>query len=271
MYCEATEPVWRRFAAYTPQEEPDAPLLHLQGLGHFLSSGAYYVRRKDMDQWLLLYTRTGQGKLTYRGESYDLTPGSAFLIHCGEWQEYRTEGCHWEFLWAHFSGGLADSFARYVQLKRGVVAQGGGEIPGLWEKAFVLANQNGPDCGARISAVLYEMLTQLLAARPADARIEAAVAYMQAHAAEPVRVEELAREACMSPYHFQRRFHKEMGAPPHLYLSRYRISQAKQLLATTDLPVAAVAERTGFSTPSHLSDTFRKMTGMTPGEYRRSL
>lgn len=271
MFCDATEPDWKRFAAYTPQEGPDAPLLRLETLGHFLSSGAYYVRREGLDQWLLAYTRTGQGRLVYRGESYALTPGSAFLIHCGERQEYRTEGCHWEFLWVHFSGMLADSFAQYVQLKRGVVAQGGGELPSLWEKAFTLADQNGPDCGARISAVLYEMLTQLLVARPTDARIEAAIAYMRAHASESVRMEDLAQAACMSPYHFQRRFHKEMGVPPHLYLNRYRISQAKQLLATTDLPIATVAEQTGFSTPSHLSDTFRKITGMTPGEYRRSM
>jgi AraC family transcriptional regulator len=61
-----------------------------------------------------------------------------------------------------------------------------------------------------------------------------------------------------------------LGETPHQYIIKRRIECAKQLLIATDLSIAEVAFQTGFSSQSHLSDVFRRITGSTPGAYRIS-
>lgn len=84
-----------------------------------------------------------------------------------------------------------------------------------------------------MSAAVYQLLSLFLLPRGMDERIEQAAAYMQEHCAEPLPVEALARLACMSPYHFQRRFKEETGLTVHQYLNRQRVGRAKQLLLST--------------------------------------
>jgi AraC family transcriptional regulator len=86
---------------------------------------------------------------------------------------------------------------------------------------------------------------------------------------EPLLVEDLAREACLSPFHFARMFKQSTGHSPHAYLVARRIEIARELLATTDLRIREVGKRAGFSTHAHFCSVFRTQTGMTPATWRR--
>lgn len=90
------------------------------------------------------------------------------------------------------------------------------------------------------------------------------------HLNEPLHVGELARAACLSPFHFARMFKRSMGETPHAYVTRRRMEVARELLAASPLPIREVSRRTGFRTQAHFSGVFRIRVGMTPGEYRRS-
>jgi AraC-like DNA-binding protein len=76
----------------------------------------------------------------------------------------------------------------------------------------------------------------------------------------------VARAAGLSRYHFLRVFKQATGLPPHLYRNLRRIERAKQLLRRGQ-PLADIALTVGFSDQSHLTNTFRKYTGATPGQY----
>ena len=86
---------------------------------------------------------------------------------------------------------------------------------------------------------------------------------------ESLLVEDLAREACLSPFHFARMFKQSTGHSPHAYLVARRIAIARDLLATTDLRIREVGKRAGFSTHAHFCSVFRTQTGMTPATWRR--
>ena len=86
---------------------------------------------------------------------------------------------------------------------------------------------------------------------------------------EPLRVEDLGRHACLSPFHFARMFKISVGQAPHAYLTTKRMQHARALLAESSLAIAEVARRVGFRTQAHFSGVFRKQVGMTPGQYRR--
>ena len=86
---------------------------------------------------------------------------------------------------------------------------------------------------------------------------------------EPLTLDDLAREAALSPYHFARAFKASVGASPLRYVAERRVGRAKELLATRRYRVSEVAALVGFSDASHFSRVFRRHVGLTPSAYRR--
>lgn len=87
---------------------------------------------------------------------------------------------------------------------------------------------------------------------------------------QPLHVEDLAREACLSPFHFARMFKQSTGHSPHAYLVTRRLERARQMLVDSDLSIREVSRLAGFSTHAHFCSVFRAKTGMTPAAYRRA-
>jgi AraC family transcriptional activator FtrA len=93
--------------------------------------------------------------------------------------------------------------------------------------------------------------------------------WLQGHLDQPVSVDDLSRLAAMSPRTLARRFRDATGTTPIRWLTHQRIARAQHLLATTDLPVEAVARQAGMGTAANLRQHFRGATGMAPAAYRR--
>jgi AraC-like DNA-binding protein len=94
--------------------------------------------------------------------------------------------------------------------------------------------------------------------------------YVEEHLSENIELETLADIAGLSKWHFARAFKQSVGTPPHFYLVQRRLERAQQLLAETDLPLAQIALKIGFSDQSHFSRRFRTLLGLTPRSFRRS-
>lgn len=92
--------------------------------------------------------------------------------------------------------------------------------------------------------------------------------YLHNHYTQNISLDELARLVNLSPFRLLRTFRKQIGLPPHAYLNHVRVNQAKQLLGS-GYPIADAAVATGFSDQSHLHRHFKKMVGVTPGQYVR--
>lgn len=101
-----------------------------------------------------------------------------------------------------------------------------------------------------------------------DARVAAAVRFIRLHAGEGIDVADLLRAVPMSRTLLERRFKALMGVSPHRMIKQQQVDRARQMLAETDLPVARVADLTGFGSPSYLSAAFRRETGESPLSYR---
>ena len=91
------------------------------------------------------------------------------------------------------------------------------------------------------------------------------------HYGRTLAVEELAREAGLSPSHFSRLFKETLGQSPHRFVMDYRVEQARKMLADPDLPLITIALRCGFSDQAHFSRTFKQHQGATPTAYRAAL
>ena len=96
------------------------------------------------------------------------------------------------------------------------------------------------------------------------------MAWLQEHLDQAVTVSDLAARAAMSPRTFARRFLAAAGTTPYQWLLRERIRLAQRLLETSDLPVEAVAARSGFGTADNFRKHFARVLRTSPQGYRRA-
>jgi YesN/AraC family two-component response regulator len=95
------------------------------------------------------------------------------------------------------------------------------------------------------------------------------MAYLHEHYSESLTRDNIARYVGVSEDYLTRCFQQELRMPPMTYLTRYRINQAKELLAAGRMSVAEVAEAVGFSGEVYFNRVFRREVQVTPGAYRR--
>jgi AraC family transcriptional regulator len=102
------------------------------------------------------------------------------------------------------------------------------------------------------------------------ARLHRVLDHVAGHLDAPPSLSTLADLAGMELFRFVRAFKCSTGLSPHRYVLDARITHAKDLLRNRALSITDAAIRTGFATPSHFAVTFRRLTGMSPGEFRRT-
>ncbi len=96
------------------------------------------------------------------------------------------------------------------------------------------------------------------------------VDFIEAHLDEDIGLAALAAEAGLSPHHFGKAFKTTFGKPPCRYITERRIQKAKEMLLSDGASITEIALALGFSSHSHFTDVFRKMTGTTPSLFRRN-
>ena len=100
---------------------------------------------------------------------------------------------------------------------------------------------------------------------------QAAKRHIDERLADHVSLAALAALVRLSPCHFSRAFKQSFGMPPHRFHIHRRIERAKELLADPGRSVTEIAISVGFSSASSFNGAFRKTTGVTPSEYRRTV
>ena len=103
---------------------------------------------------------------------------------------------------------------------------------------------------------------------PANKRIQRAQEYIDAHLKHPISLIDLSRVAGLSRMYFAAEFRRATGLRPHEYLLRQRVARAKQLLATSDLSLTAIAPMVGFENAGHLCTVFKRFVGESPVRWR---
>jgi len=102
----------------------------------------------------------------------------------------------------------------------------------------------------------------------ADRETAEMVRYARDHACEGLAPANLARHMSVSRSTLERRFAGNLGHSVHREIVRARLERVKELLATSDLPMAEIARLTGFAYVESLQRTFKAAAGQTPGQYR---
>jgi AraC family transcriptional regulator len=101
-------------------------------------------------------------------------------------------------------------------------------------------------------------------------RLRRVLDYISAHLSDDITLADLAKVAGVSLYHFAHMFTLAVGVSPYRHISRLRLERAMADIAVGRLPLAQIALDARFSSQPSFTRAFRRATGMSPGEYRRS-
>jgi AraC family transcriptional regulator len=117
----------------------------------------------------------------------------------------------------------------------------------------------------------YSTLTQTITFKNRSlthTQLQQAIDYIHTHIGEDLSLVQIAKVINLSPTYFASLFKRAIGLSPHQYVIKHRVKRAKLLLLTTDLTIADIALQVGFSSQSHLTQQFKRLTGMTPKRTR---
>ncbi len=102
-----------------------------------------------------------------------------------------------------------------------------------------------------------------------DHRIAKAMHFIREHCCEGIGVDHVARQAGLNRRLLERLFHRYFKTSPFQMIRRRQVERVKEYLRQTDMTLAAIAEKTGFTSGMSLNTDFLKRTGTTPGTYRK--
>ena len=101
--------------------------------------------------------------------------------------------------------------------------------------------------------------------------MKAMIAYIDAHYAEKITLEDIAAAGFVSKRTCGNMFERFLFTPPIKYLNEYRLKKSIELLRGTEMTVTEIGLACGFSGASYYAESFRRELGISPGEYRKSL
>jgi AraC family transcriptional regulator len=260
---------------HTPSNMAHEMFFYTLCIGHYYCSSDYKVERESYKSFLLMYVKKGEGTVVIENRKYSVKEKDVILLDCYKPHCYFTN-TGWEILWLHFDGNSSRSFYNSIVENNGSIVCPSNSIIIPKYLQSILKNFTGEELmqEALISCHIQRMLAELLMmsstnkVMPNNSVIMDSIAYIESHFPRKLTLEEIAKEAGVSHFHFSRIFKKETGYSPYEYILKTRLSFAKKLLKETNKTVKQVAFECGFNSEANFIFMFHKHVDMTPGEFR---
>lgn len=272
----------RRAIGFLPPDR-ESCRCQLTSIGHAVEEDHrtyQWDNRRRRDACLLQYGLRGEGRLENlrTGTVHVVPAGRAILVPFPSPTRYGLPpGGSWEFLYLCFSGPLAFELTATLVRRHGFVhemAEDGPAATGLVDLYLSCLGPGRPD-PHQASARVYALLMELFRVRPAPAAgppdpVARALRFAGEHGERAnLGVADLARAAGCSVFHFSRLFRRHTGLSPYAFLLRERLRRAHAMVATTRIPLKAVAAVAGFGDHPHFCRAFRRAFGCGPSAVRR--
>jgi len=104
-----------------------------------------------------------------------------------------------------------------------------------------------------------------------DRNVAAALSFIRQHAYQGITVDEVVRHAHASRSQLEKKFRQHLGRSPQAEIRRVQVGKIRQLLIETDFPLKKIAELTGFEHVEYMCVLFKRLTGDSPGIYRKKM
>lgn len=257
-----------------------APLLPLE-TGLFQRAAGHGIFRRGLDEYVLIYCTDGRGYLEMEGRKHLADRGTLLICPPDIPHRYWADRASpWTIYWVHFKGESAPFLLEQLEMTPASPCRKLG-VKGELVKEFLELNRrfrggHGLPHLYRAASALQELLSQMVlyggyAAVWEEGKLDmdALLGLMERDPGRNLSLDDLARGAGMSKYHFSRKFRRALGESPMAYYKQLKIRRACELLDTTGRSIKEISAALGFATPYYFSETFKRITGYSPTGYRR--
>lgn len=234
----------------------------------------------DSDYYRMTYVVKGKATLMFKDERHQILPGRLYFLPLQLIQSYQVDGDEiYGRYWCNFQVGHGElHFVDSLKLPLYVEVRNGAVLLELFSKLAALEQSSSLTRELRQKAVLLELFANYLdesnkkpdqtSGADFEMKWNEVLMYIERNLHTNITVDELARVAFLHPNYFIAAFKSRLGYSPIQYVTKRRITIAKQLLENSPLPVAEIAHRVGLQN-HYLSRLFKRYMGVSPVEYRR--
>ncbi|SEN31088.1 AraC family transcriptional regulator [Lihuaxuella thermophila] len=278
------QPYFYRTYSHSASETAKKVWFHVHSVGWFSCTPDYDVKRKSFYDYQIKYVVRGSGTVVWQGRSYRVGPRELFFLDLNQEHRYFADPDDpWEVLWVHFGGPQSAAYYQLLEGRSSPVYHVSHpvQVEAYFRRLYHLFGHRPIGMEPRASALINCILTEMIVTRMESGvtqpgldvpqypdAIRRAIYYMEHHFHEPLKLNEIAQKALLSPFHFSRLFKQSTGYSVMEYLLKFRLTQAKQLLVETQLTISEIAEKVGFSDQSYFGKVFKRYEKLTPKEFR---
>ena len=239
-------------------------------------------RPKGRGDYQLLYIAAGKAHFYFGGQETIVTKGNMILFRPGEEQDYDLYAeDHPETYWVHFTGADVESVLDRHQMPKQATVLFTGTSPD-YQWLFQLMIQELQLRRVKFDEILVLNLRHIfvminrymkeghqVGGEMLD-EVEKAAHYFHEHYNEDISIEQYAHQHLMTPCWFIQNFKKITKKTPLQYIVSLRMTNAMNMLASTNYNIGQIANAVGYENALYFSRIFKKNVGMSPKEYRRS-
>lgn len=267
---------------YTPSDFARTSLFHLQETGTLQAKKAHTSFREGLSSYLFFMVEEGRGYLTYCGERYPLRKGDCVFVDCRHGYSHTTAERPWKLRWVHFYGpNMGAVYEKYL---------GRGGKPAFttkqetayrkWlEELYCIASSDSYVRDMKLNEKLAGLLVLLMEdgwqtenhnQSEKQLNLQTVKEYLDQHYTEKITLDMLSEKFYINKYYLLEMFKLRYGMGINEYVIHMRITKSKRLLRFTQLRIEEIAYECGMNSLNYFSRVFKKVEGVTPGEYRRS-
>ena len=260
------------------------PVSHIL-TGHFHETRGYDTwRERGTDNWLLIYTAGGRGRFGQDEDVCMVQAGDIVLLRPGTRHDYGTapQPGTWDLLWAHFlprphwhdwlAWPEAAPGRMQLALHEPVIRQ---KIVSRFLETHRLATGALKQREVFAMNALEEVLLWCGTQNPwsdqarLDGRVRECMDYLCRNLAARVTLNGLAKMAGLSVSRLAHLFREQVGMTPQQFLEQQRLERARQLLEMSGRNIGDIAADVGFDNPFYFTLRFKRLTGLSPRDYRK--
>ena len=238
--------------------------------------GSYLVQRHNAGVYVFEYILEGTGTVQAGGREFTASAGDAYILHRGDDHRYYSDDKDpWTKVFFNVNGELVERLLTIYGLESRMLIRHSG-VKELFMEFYEITRGAEPveELNRRCALKFHEILLRLYEKTrdvPEVSR-EALLLrqYLDARVEQKVTVEEMAASIYRSKDYAIKLFKREFGQTPYSYLIRKKMDMAKSLLRNTTIPVKQIAFRLGYDDQNYFSNLFKKETGASPVQFRKS-
>ena len=258
---------------FLPQPSDYGVLSYLASTGHEFLKKNYFVRRKDLDVYMINYTVNGEGVIVYGEKSYRLKKGDLCIIHLATENVFYPLTENYEIYFFHLKGKQVKEYYQSITANETHVVENFPEEKIISAFSAIREQLKGDTSYFELSKICNALLTDVLE-RAVKAPNEGYPPFinkilLKTRDGANMSVNDVAKQLGFSPIYLERVFKKHTGESIKSVILRRNIERAQNLLITTDMSVADIADAIGYADTNGLITAFKKYTGLTPLSYRK--